>query len=547
MLTIFSRIFLKSLLILPLCFLFSCGTPRVENKSAEILFRPSALDTANMAQNARKYFVQGSILEMQQRYAEAIVEYQQALRYDSSAVILYALAKNYLDLSKTSDLPKFDLATEYAQAAIRRDANFIPAQEKLAEIYIMQYKFSDALPILERIVQQQPTRQNRFTLARLYEYQNINKAIAEYEALAREEEDYNVLYRLTEIYRQQGRQEDLTRTLLKMMTLVPDNPAIGENIFQTYLAQKNFLKAQELLDIFEKQVPPEDMARYYTMFGGALIAADSLPERANFANTFLLKVETMPITDWRTLLTAGFLADAVKNDAKAEFFFKKTITAADTNSEIPVQIALNYIQSERFLKAIDVLKNSEDRFPKDWRFPFFQGISHARLNNDDDAIAGLLKASEIDSTIADIWVQLGLLYDRRKMHAESDAAYEKALKIDPQNALANNNYAYALSERGIELDRALKMIEIAYRAEPENPSYLDTYGWILFKKGDYEKALDFIQKAIQHGDASATVFEHLGDVFLKLGNEEKAREAWEKSLLKDPKRTSAKERLESLR
>ncbi|HYF02578.1 MAG TPA: tetratricopeptide repeat protein [Patescibacteria group bacterium] len=528
--------------------LLSCGSTPSGTPAREITRNIFVTDTAALNKKARQFFIQGSAFEMQERYAEAIVEFHQALRNDSSAVIFYALAKNYLELSKNSQTPKLDEALEYSREATHRNPLFVPALEITARIFMAQYKFSDAIPVYERIVQLEPTRTHRFTLARLYEYQNMDKAIAEYEKLSAEEEDYSVLYRLTEIYRQTGRQEALTRTLLKMMTLTPDNPAIGENIFQTYLSQKNFLKAQELLTQFESQIAGEDLNRYYTLYGSALIqAGDSLVERRNLAQTFLLKVDSYGFADWRTLLTAGFVADAIKNENKAENFFKKATIAADTIADVPVQIALHYIQSDKFSQAAEFLKTHEKSFPKDWRVPFFLGVAHSRLGNNDQAINALNRSAKIDSTIADTWIQLGLLHDEMGNHKQSDAAYEHALAIDPDNALANNNYAYSLSQRDMQLDRALRMIGIAYKAEPNNASYLDTYGWILYKLRRYEEALTFIEKAVAAGDVSAAVFEHLGDVYIKLSNKEKAREAWEKSLQKDPNRDSARERLNTIR
>lgn len=545
-----ARPFLKLLAGAALCIVSSCASPDTGRRAAgaPTTFKSSVQDTSRLTEKARKYFIEGSVLEMQKRHAEAIVEYQEALRHDSSAVILYALAKNYMELSKSSELPKLEQALEYARKAIRRDPDFVPALAIAGDIYASQYDFAQAASTYEEVVRLAPSRQHRFILARLYEYQDLDKAIAIYEELIREEEDYGVLYRLTDIYRQQGRQEDLSRTLLKMMALAPDNPAIGDNIFQHYIVQKNFLKAYDLLQQFEKHLSPDQMNRYYALYGGALISAgDSLAERANLAQTFLLKLEAVAPSDWRVLLTGGFLADAIKNDEKAENFFKKAVKAADTIADVPVQIALQYIQTNRFQKAVEFLKEVEAGFLKEWRIPFFKGIAYGRMNNNSEAISSLLKAASLDSTIADTWIQLGLIYDEKSMHRESDNAYEKALAIDPENSLANNNYAYALSQRGIQLDRALRMIEIAYKADPDNASYLDTYGWILYKLGDYQKALGFIRQAIEKGDVSAAVYEHLGDVYIKLKDSEKAREAWEQSLQKDPGRTSAQERLNTIR
>ena len=126
--------------------------------------------------------------------------------------------------------------------------------------------------------------------------------------------------------------------------------------------------------------------------------------------------------------------------------------------------------------------------------------------------------------------QLGLVYNNLKDFDKSDSLYLLALEVNPGDALINNNYAYSLSERGINLDEALRMTEIALAADSNNASYLDTYGWIAYKLGDVNKALDFINKSITTGKASAEVYEHLGDIQLKLGNKDLAIDAYLKSL-----------------
>jgi tetratricopeptide (TPR) repeat protein len=93
-----------------------------------------------------------------------------------------------------------------------------------------------------------------------------------------------------------------------------------------------------------------------------------------------------------------------------------------------------------------------------------------------------------------------------------------------------NNFAYSLAERGLDLDRALKMVQKAVDEEPENSSYLDTIGWVYYKLGNYEKAKEFIFKAIEQDGNNATLLDHLGDIFYKMGNIEKANEYWNSSL-----------------
>jgi tetratricopeptide (TPR) repeat protein len=182
-------------------------------------------------------------------------------------------------------------------------------------------------------------------------------------------------------------------------------------------------------------------------------------------------------------------------------------------------------------------------FPSNGQVYFLWGLGLSQMDSTKRAIGVLQKAVEVDTNNVDAWNQLGILNNSVGNLPASDAAYERVLKLDPSNALANNNYAYSLSERNTQLERAQGMVESALKTEPKNPSYLDTMGWILFQRGNFSKAVEYIQRAIDNGEASATIYEHLGDAYDQLGNREKALEAWREALSKEPYRNSVKERL----
>ena len=108
--------------------------------------------------------------------------------------------------------------------------------------------------------------------------------------------------------------------------------------------------------------------------------------------------------------------------------------------------------------------------------------------------------------------------------------YDKALQLNPQNLPVLNNYSYYLSLNNRDLDRAEQMSEITIKAEPLNPTYLDTYGWILYEQGSYVMARIYIEKAIEYEtEPSAEVYEHYGDVLFKTGEEEEAIEQWKRA------------------
>jgi tetratricopeptide (TPR) repeat protein len=91
------------------------------------------------------------------------------------------------------------------------------------------------------------------------------------------------------------------------------------------------------------------------------------------------------------------------------------------------------------------------------------------------------------------------------------------------------------ADRGEKLDRARALIERALKEDPRNAAYLDSMGWVLFKLGRTEEALDYVLKAVHYSEEEdATLFDHLGDIYAVLGRQDKAREAWKKSLSLEP-------------
>ena len=119
--------------------------------------------------------------------------------------------------------------------------------------------------------------------------------------------------------------------------------------------------------------------------------------------------------------------------------------------------------------------------------------------------------------------------------------------MEPDNSILQNNYSWSLAERGVRLDYALELVDRALRSEPENGAYLDTKGWVLYQQGAYQDALDFIQKSLKVRDSSAEVWEHLGDVYEKLGEPIQAQDAWRKALDMDASRGTLLDKLERIK
>ncbi|MBU1625833.1 tetratricopeptide repeat protein [bacterium] len=143
--------------------------------------------------------------------------------------------------------------------------------------------------------------------------------------------------------------------------------------------------------------------------------------------------------------------------------------------------------------------------------------------------------------------RLAVIYEQIGQFAFAEVELKKAIEINPKYYIAKNYLGYMYADRGTNLDESLKLITEALKGEPDNGSYLDSLGWIYFKKGDCVNAEKFLLKALELNPDESMINEHLGDVYYKMGKYEKAIEQWEKSLQTNPNNNEAQKKLMKIR
>lgn len=142
-----------------------------------------------------------------------------------------------------------------------------------------------------------------------------------------------------------------------------------------------------------------------------------------------------------------------------------------------------------------------------------------------------ITADSKKEVVSDFYSILGDAYHTKDLNTEAYAAYDSALVYNPSNIGALNNYAYYLSVERRNLDKAEEMSYKTVKAEPDNATYLDTYAWILFEKGNYAEARLYIDDAMKSdGGKSDVIVEHCGDIYYMTGDVDKALEYWNQAL-----------------
>jgi len=247
--------------------------------------------------------------------------------------------------------------------------------------------------------------------------------------------------------------------------------------------------------------------------------------------------------DWRPYWYLGAIAANRHKDSLAGSYFEQVIKLEEHHGDAWWFFGSTLFEQEKYDKLLETMAQAQKVLPNDFRFYLLQGLALTRMERQEDAVQPLEKAHELNPKDLNTLSTLALTLDGLQRYPRSDSLYEEGLKQDPKSALLLNNYGYSLAERGLQLERSLEMAKQAITIEPDNSAYLDTYGWILFKLKNYKDAAMYIEKSIASGKASSVVHEHLGDIYEKLGNKEKALELWKKAFEMDPKNKNAEEKI----
>ena len=190
-----------------------------------------------------------------------------------------------------------------------------------------------------------------------------------------------------------------------------------------------------------------------------------------------------------------------------------------------------YSHQKDYVKLIDTLNKISELFP-DTLFGNTLQIAfvNMELGNFDVAIGSLMKLAEHTTDnikLSETWGLIADIYHGEGDNQSAYSAYGKSIKYNKNNIVALNNYSYHLSEEGKMLKKALKMIKIVVKQEPDNATYLDTFGWILYQLGDYLEASEVLKQAVSLDvNRSTVILIHYGDALFKLGKTVNAKVYW---------------------
>lgn len=545
--------------------LVSCGTSR---QKARVRPVEAAVLTPEQQRKYDYFFLEAARLKAQKKYDAAFDLLQHCLTINPDASsALYELAQYHLFLKQ---VPQGQAALEKAVANDPDNywysqglANLYQQQDEkekavellegmsvrfsgkldplyaLLDIYNREEQYDKVIATLNRIEGKMgKNEQLSMEKFRIYLQMKDNEnAFREIESLVAEypmDSRYQVV--LGDVYMQNGKEEEAYNVYRKVLDAEPDNAMAMYSLASYYEAtgQKELYRQQLDTLLLNRKVPSETKINVMRQF--IVQNEQDGKDSTRVIGLFDRILEQEPDDAGMPMLYAQYLLSKGMN-GKAFPVLRQVLAIEPTNTAARMMLLGEAIRKEDYNDVIGLCEAGVETNPEMLEFYFYLAIAYNQAERTDDVISVCRKAltqTTADSkkeVVSDFYSILGDAYHMKDLHTEAYAAYDSALVYNPSNIGALNNYAYYLSVERRNLDKAEEMSYKTVKAEPGNATYLDTYAWILFEKGNYAEARLYIDDAMKNdGSKSDTIVEHCGDIYYMTGDVDKALEYWKQAL-----------------
>ena len=520
------------------------------------------------------FYLEAEKCRLAEDYSSAMDLYRHCLDINPEAPeALYNIGVLHLYLRSDS------LGTAYIREACKRDANNPYYLETLAALYLNKRDAESAIPVLEKMASLQSRRSDILSqLVQLYStVGNTDKAIGalnRIELLEGPSPEVSV-----EKFRLYKEKQQLDSAFMQLQALCDDAPHdmnLRVVVGSQYMQAGDTLKALEIYDEVRRQEPTNtnlqlatldylrDSGRddsYNRMRDSLLFRPDSPAQlRVLMLKSYIADVQrdstfvpqltaafdtllSRPQQDTDVLMIKAAYQVYSKQPKEALCQTMRQVLEVDPGNETALRELLQYYAEQNDGKGVeDISRRGLNYHPEEIAYSYYLGMALAEQKKLSDAADVLQQGLRVRTDevhpylVSNVFGVLGDIYYQQQKEQEAFAAYDSALVYKDDNIMCLNNYAYYLSLKGVQLDKAEEMSYRTIRQEPDNITYLDTYAWILFMKQDYAHARTYMDKVVNPEKTDeelladeklqGNLFEHAGDIYANLGEQEVALRFW---------------------
>jgi tetratricopeptide (TPR) repeat protein len=516
--------------------------------------------------NYDAHFLEGLRLKMLDKYEQASIEFEKARQcVDDQAPVYFELAE------VNSQLGYYGTARQHAKKAVELDEDNIWYHILLVQLYQNAGLFADASESMENIIEIEPNRlEYYFMLSTLY--QSIGAPKDAIKTMDKAEDRFGITDVISiekeRIYMSMDKHDKAIDEIKKLSETYPENPQYKAILAELYIDMGDKEKAQKLYDDLENTENLKgdillSISQFYQQTGKYDKAFDYLKqafaceemdldikiemlvslltsttysafEEKKQRELFNTLIRTHPAEPKALTVYSDFLVK-VEEYEQAVTVIKQVLESNRDKYMIWEQLLYIYNQLGDFKSMYQYCDTVTSLFPQQ-PLPYLYGsVAAFQIEKFDECIQYSTKGLKVNIDNKQIKTELltflGEAYQKKEKYEFADSTFDKVLEIDPDNIFVLNNYAYYLSQRAAQLEKAKKMSTKLIDLEPDNPSYLDTHGWVLYKMEEYKDALKYIKKAYNSGGKIRPVIvEHYGDALYKNDKQEDAVMLWKEAL-----------------
>jgi tetratricopeptide (TPR) repeat protein len=504
-------------------------------------------------------FVEGMKFYVIGNYTEAQIQFESAYkRAPDNSGICYMLGKIHYQNNNYAE------ALQYAQKAVKLDSKNPYNYQLLSQIYEKQHNYPEAAKTLKKLITEIPVGEDYyFELGDLYLFEKdydealklfnkmegtfgksaelsykkqqiyiqmskLDLAIAEGESLMNnfpDEVEYKI--RQAEMLFTNNKTDEALKLIQQVIKDNPENPYGHYILSSIYKSQKEYSKANQELEYVFKN-PDMDLDIKLDLLQN-LLKSPSEDDKKSVLKLVELMLQAHP-ADAKAYSSYG---DILLMDGKKELAYTKYLQAKNLNNNnfgLWTQIINLDIELNKTDSLVRHSGQALELFPNQAVLWLYNGTGFYLQKKYARAIESYEEGKKLSATNPELLLEFNLrladTYNETKDYKKSDEAFDAVLKDDPGNEHALNNYSYFLSLRNEKLELAKEMSGKLIKKSPD-PSYLDTYAWVLYKLKEYSEAKKYLEMALKSNNG--TIIEHYGDVLFKLGQIDQAVEQWKKA------------------
>lgn len=551
--------------VLMLCLLSACSLRNIMTSTGKQ--RPPL--SYNDEQRFKYFYFEAVNQQNQEHYDRAFDLFSHCLDINPyAAEVYYALNAYYAELGndsmtmatilKATELDKdndtylerlaityvnagqFDGATDCYERLIKRNKNRSDALGILLQLYNQQKDYDRMIETLNRIEQIEGASE-QITLSKMRVYAMLGNKEKELEELQQLSEkhpnDLNYRVMMGNWLLQNDRAEEALAEYQHVLGIEPENQSAQMSMLDYYRVTDNDSLAnalQEQLLVSQKTPLQTKISLMRQVVQENEQNGGDSTEVINVFRRILQ--EPQADSDMLELYAAYMNLKQMPQDS-INAVWRQALAITPDNAGVRLQLAQALWAEQAFDDVAALCEEGTEYNPEEIGFYYFLGLSYLQKDDDDATLHAMQRGvrqinEDSNPDIAsDFYAIMGDVLHKMGRDQEAFAAYDSCLQHKPDNYGCLNNYAYYLSLRQTDLQKAEQMSYRTIKAEPTNATYLDTYAWILFQQERYAEAAIYMEQTLQNDSTpSIDVLEHAGDIYAKNDDMDRALDYWQQAV-----------------